>query len=339
MRKIRFMTAAAAAAVMIAASGCGAATSASTAAEPAAEAKTVVEAAAEEAAVEEATAEAASDGQNPIMNYVGAYTDENGNGYSMLIEATDDQDGVYVTIGYPHEDSYSYWEMYGTIKDNVITYKEGGKYQLGPTEEDPDEEIVYTDGAGSFEITDDSKLTWKDDKEDAGNGLVFAWDEALNKQIQDMMAEAGMTADGAFEGSVLNWAGPYSDLNDLNRTMEISPVEGSDTDCVIEIQETTSPTLTTTWTMKGVYYEETLSIDYKECVKKEITLDNKGNQVSEKVIYEDGEGRFTIDEEQQTIEWSDEVEDAGRGSRFGFRFSYENAAAEEAGTSGDASAE
>ena len=334
MRNSRFLAALTAAVMILGAAGCGsnsaAPVSEAPAADTAAEAATTAqkeEAPAEAASTQE---EAAQDGQNPAMNFVGAYSDENGKGYSLLLEATDEVDGVYVTIGYPHDSTYTYWEMYGKIADNVITYQEGAEYAMNPSIENPEEaveELVYYDGTGSFEITADNKITWKDDKENAGEGLVFAWDEELNSKIADLQKENEPDDDYIRAQSVMNWAGSYTDRKNKNRSMVISTSDEGGSVCSIVVTETTDESLTTTWTMSGKYDEETMSFDYTDCVKKEITLDGQGNPASEKTIYENGEGRFVINDADQTIEWSDEVEDAGKGSLFEFKFDYDNPAA------------
>ena len=40
-------------------------------------------------------------------------------------------------------------------------------------------------------ITEENKITWNDDKENKGEGVVFAWDEDLNTELQQN-ASAGM---------------------------------------------------------------------------------------------------------------------------------------------------
>ena len=69
----------------------------------------------------------------------------------------------------------------------MITYKQGGCKKLVPdpeSEEGVKEESIYEDGTGSFVITEENKITWTDDKENKGEGIVFVWDEELNKELQ-----------------------------------------------------------------------------------------------------------------------------------------------------------
>lgn len=130
-------------------------------------------------------------GENPVSDYVGAYTDENGNSCSLLIQATDDENDVYITIGYTKGEEYYIWEMFGQIEENVVTYKDAACYKMSPdanSDTGISEEVIYEDGTGTIEISEDRKITWKDDKENAGEGLVFAWDEELNKRLEEAAA-------------------------------------------------------------------------------------------------------------------------------------------------------
>ena len=135
-----------------------------------------------------------SDGQNPIMNYVGAYSDENGKPMSLLVQATDEENGVYFTVGFAEGAEYYIWDIYGKMESNVIKYTQGGCYKLVADPEAENgvrEETVYEDGTGTFVITEENKITWTDDKENKGEGVVFAWDEDLNTELQQN-ASTGM---------------------------------------------------------------------------------------------------------------------------------------------------
>lgn len=311
MKKMRVFAIATAAVMIISTAGCGS-TSAATTADTSAE-KNVEAASAgtTEAAVEEFVD---TSSRNPVAQYAGAYSCGGDEGYSLLIEATDDVDGVYITIGHLHGEDYTYWEMTGTIKDNVVTYSDGARYDqsVDDTGEDVEENLVYSDGTGSFEISPDSKITWTDDKENVGEGLEFTWDEELNNSIQQMYE------DTYFPDSVSNWAGAYADLKNTARTMYIYVEGNSNTSCAIIVNEENSATEQTNWTMSGVYDADNLTITYSDCSKKTVTLDESGNVISENTVYEGGTGSFVIDEENQTIAWNDDKEDAGAGSEFGY---------------------
>lgn len=267
-----------------------------------------------EAESAEQTAEApAPKAENPILEYAGAYSDENGAEVYLLFEAWDEENGVNIQAAYSGEETYTYWEMIGRIEGNVVTYENGCKYSIDRST--AEEVTEYEDGTGSLTISADKKVTWKDDKEDAGKDVVFAWDEELNEQLREQMA-------GTFQNPIMNWAGGYADKNNKSRTMTIQSGSEGESDGTITVRETTSLEKMTTWTMGVQFNEETVSMDYSSCVKKEIKLDADGKPVSEETLYEDGTGSFVINTEDQTITWTDDKENAGEGSLFVFRYEY-----------------
>ena len=91
---------------------------------------------------------------------------------------------------------------------------------------------------------------------------------------------------------------------------------------MVTITDSPTPETMIDWMMTGEFDLETMSITYTECVKTEYGLDADGNITSENKIYEDGTGRFVIDDESQTITWIDDKEDAGKGSVFAFQYDY-----------------
>ena len=50
-----------------------------------------------------------------LLEYSGAYTEETGKGYSMLLTFTEEDSSVYVSVGHTDEDGTVYydWEIYG----------------------------------------------------------------------------------------------------------------------------------------------------------------------------------------------------------------------------------
>ena len=311
MRKFSILAAVMAAAITVSMTGCGSST---------APAQSEPDESAPEAVTAEEISEAVdeeSDTQNPVMNYIGAYTDESGKGYSMLIQATDAVDGVYVTIGHTSESGFDYsaWQMNGKIKDNVITYSNAIRVDESwnpESENGVEQEEIYTDGSGTFEITKDNKITWKDDKENEGEGLVFAWDQELNDKMQEMMSQSEEVSAGAM---AMDWVGPYVDINDENITMEISAVDDSDT-CQFIITKKGEGDEAQTWTMSGTFQPGETSVAYTDCVKSDIRIDEFGMSEPVSTIYENGTGTFTFDKETSTITWKDDKEDAGKDVQF-----------------------
>ena len=320
MKRKKLIAIALVSAMMLSAAGCGGKTeNAGTApSESAAEAQSE---AAEPGSADETGQET---GMNPVISYEGIYTDENGSGVYMSLESIDDIDGVSVSIGYPQETAYIYWEFTGKIKDKVITYEDGHKFSMDwgtPDQEDVTEEEVYSDGTGTIEISEEGKITWKDNKEDAGKGMAFVWDEEMNSMYSEQMENSEYYY-GDSQNPVMNWAGPYTDTSKKDRTMLLYSGSEDSTDCMVTITDTPSPDKMTDWMMTGNFDMDTMTITYTGCVKTEYELDAEGNITSENKIYEDGTGSFVINDEDQTLTWIDDKEDAGNGSVFAFQYDY-----------------
>lgn len=263
---------------------------------------------------------------NTITPYEGAYTDETNDQDSLFLEATDSTNGVCVYVGVRQEDgTLAFWVMNGTFDGSRITYTDGMKMREWDSEENPDEvdsEMVYEDGSGYFEISQDKKVTWVDEKEDSGNGLVFVWDEGMNQQIQDNM---NMYLDGGGQNPVMNWSGPYIDSENKDFSMFVEAGAEDTSDCTITVTQETGLNQATKWYMEGTLDTETMTIEYTGCRKAACKLDNNGNVISETDEYDNGTGRFVINEMDQSISWTDDVEDAGKDLSFTFSFDYENA--------------
>lgn len=331
MKMKKVMATVLAAAVVCSMAGCG--TAGTAAATDSAAAETA--AAAEEELFEEETAEDLEEdydleevdtSTNTITPYEGAYTDESNGEVSLFLQAIDSTDGVSVSVGVNQEDgSLSYWEMSGTFDGSRITYTDGLKMIEKMSDENPDEiedEMIYEDGTGYFEISQDKKVTWVDEKEDAGNGLVFVWDEEMNQQIQEMM---DMYSDDGGQNPMMNWIGPYVDSENKDFSMFVEAGGEDTSDCTITVTQETGINQATKWFAEGALDTETMTIEYTGCRKAACYLDKNGNVVSEENEYEDGTGRFVINEADQSITWTDDAEDAGKDLVFTFSFDYENA--------------
>ena len=138
-----------------------------------------------------ANTEIIEEGQNPIMNFTGAYSDKGGE-YSLYLGASDAYDGVYLTIGHMQQDKYVIYEAVGSIKENVVTYKECTAYEAVP-DANAENGIAYTtlyeDGTGTIVIEQDGTVTWKDDKNNEGEGLVFEWNQQLYEEVLQKMTD------------------------------------------------------------------------------------------------------------------------------------------------------
>ena len=196
--------------------------------------------------------------------------------------------------------------------------------QGGPEVEEVKTEQVYTDGTGTIEILKDSttgdvSFIWKDDKEDAGKGMLFVWDNEMNSLMQETDELAQAFLDGE-ENPSLNWAGEYVDSKRKDRTMRIESGSEDTNTCTVIVEDSPSPEKMIRWTATGEFDTESMTIRYTGCVKTEYQLDADGNEVSNNTVYENGTGSFAVNEEDQTITWTDDMEDAGNGSLFSFSF-------------------
>lgn len=70
------------------------------------------------------------------------------------------------------------------------------------------------------------------------------------------------------------------------------------------------------WTMSGKLDTDKLTVDYTDCVKKEVTFNEDGSVASEDVIYEDGTGTITFSAEDYTLTWDDAKEHVADGMVF-----------------------
>ena len=263
-----------------------------------------------------ATAQTAS--QNPVMKYAGAYKEENTADFNLMLEDLDGIDGVHITVVKSSpEEPYVYWEANGVIdKDLKVTYTDAVKGQIVITETGETEEtLFYEDGTGSVQIGQDGKVTWQDDKEDAGKDCIFIFDQALTDELMTMNSEDT-------QDPLLNWTGPYTDSSTIGRSMVIEVLEENPSLCRITITNEEENMAVTQWIMQGEFNEAEMTIEYKDCRKIRGTTDQSGKVTEEETLYENGTGRLVISMESDTIEWVDDVEDMGNGSVFVFNYDY-----------------
>ena len=225
----------------------------------------------QEAPAQDTSAEAKeSTSANPIAEYVGVYTAKDNENFNLLIEAADDADMVKVSVVQSDpEKPYTYWELYGSVDSSMkISYSDGGKFEIQLNDQnEPEDVMLYDDGTGTIQITPEGSITWNDDKEDAGKDVVFVWNEELSQQVREQMAQADDDV-AASQNSTMNWAGPYKDTNNLSRTMMIQPGEEGTNKCTITVKDELEGNEAVIWTMDGEFNEETMTIEYENCVKK-----------------------------------------------------------------------
>lgn len=127
----------------------------------------------------EAEAEAESDGQNPVMNYIGDYAC----GRAAVHIECDGTEGAKISISWSDSAAeHDEWEMTGTFDaetktvsyDNCvckhITYKSAD-------DENPDVITVYENGKGTITFAEDGSLslTWQDEEQHCADDMVFEY--------------------------------------------------------------------------------------------------------------------------------------------------------------------
>lgn len=119
------------------------------------------------------------DGQNPVMNFVGPYACDRA---SMLVEATDMQDGAKVTVKWSSSyKEHTEWVMTGTFDADklTITYDDCVRtdYVFNEDGSVASENVVYENGKGTITFSEGEKLslTWDDAEEDIAADMVFEY--------------------------------------------------------------------------------------------------------------------------------------------------------------------
>ena len=129
---------------------------------------------------EDASKEAAADdGQNPVMNFIGVYACDRA---SMKVEATDEQDGVKISVTWSSSAAeHSEWVMTGKFDADKLTvdYKDCVRtdYVFNEDGSVQSETVVYEKGEGTVTFYDGEKLslTWDDAEEDVAADMVFEY--------------------------------------------------------------------------------------------------------------------------------------------------------------------
>ena len=143
-------------------------------------AQTEAETKAETTAAETTAAESEEDlgGQNPVMNFIGTYS----NGRGMMEVSCSGMDGasIHVTWSGSAAES-STWDMSGTVENNgdelTLNYTNCVKNSKvfsedGSVESDTQD---YTDGSGVIHFNSNNTITWEDHKENIADGSVFEY--------------------------------------------------------------------------------------------------------------------------------------------------------------------
>ena len=111
------------------------------------------------------------DGQNPFMNFIGTYASGD---MTIFIECKGSDEAKFTVNSSNSENESSEWTM--TVKwsdDLKMSYSDGMKKTFTFSEDgDVTESTDYEGGSGTFTF-DGSTCTWKDDKENIADGMIF----------------------------------------------------------------------------------------------------------------------------------------------------------------------
>ncbi len=144
-------------------------------------------------------------------------------------------------------------------------------------------------------------------------------DESVAESIAESTVESAAgseteSADASEDGQnpVMNFVGPYM-AGRASLNVECSGSDGAS----FTIHWGSSATISTEWTMSGTFDSETNSVSYTDCKKKTTVYTSEGELESEDVEYENGTGTMHFNEDY-TITWQDDMENAGEGLVFEF---------------------
>jgi len=125
----------------------------------------------EPAPTEEPQPEPTEEPQPETLDVIGNYAEKNNGSFTIKVEKSDNASkGEYkITITRKGDSGSTKWVLYGSFNaDGKLSYSNCQKTS------DIEGEATYSDGKGSLSFDKGSKrLTWKDEKENAGKDLVF----------------------------------------------------------------------------------------------------------------------------------------------------------------------
>jgi len=118
------------------------------------------------------------------------------------------------------------------------------------------------------------------------------------------------------QNPVMNFVGKYG----AGRATIMVEAEGSDR-AKVSITWGSSAWEHSEWTMSGPFDEETLTITYDDCVKKNVSYEDDTEQGTEELVYENGTGTITFSEgETLSLTWADDQENIAEGTEFVWSF-------------------
>jgi len=227
------------------------------------------------------------DGQNPVMNFIGVYGAYR---ISALVEAEGTENARITISGSASAFEHVSWTMSGRLDLDTLTvdYTDCVK-TTSVFDEDGNETVTtdYENGTGRITFEGDT-LTWQDDQENAGDGVVFTFGGG----------EAPVSTGDEFLGSWL-----YG-----RTTVEIAR---SDSGFLCSVSWADSAFALGRWVYDCQFDGVSLVADGTG-VKRALTFGDEGQVLSDEVVYTDGSAAFLLTEDGKLL-WSDYEEDAGSG--------------------------
>lgn len=105
------------------------------------------------------------------------------------------------------------------------------------------------------------------------------------------------------QNPVMNFVGTYG----CERATMIVECKGAD-EAQFTVTWSGSAATHAEWTMSGKLDTDKLTVDYTDCVKKEVTFNEDGSIASEDVIYENGTGTIRFSADEYALTWDDAKE-------------------------------
>ena len=204
------------------------------------------------------------------------------------------------------------WEYSGYYYEDsntVITLPLGSRtdFVYGDNGELVSATTVYEDGSAVFGMTEEGMLTWTDEKENAGEGMLFEKisDVALDEESLDedegfvpMPAEAA-----AFEGV---WQRGDTTIEMFWEELGFK----------VLVQKSGNASVVAEWEYSCYYHEnDNTVVALPFGIHGERIFNESGDFVTYNEIYTDGEATFALTEDG-FLTWTDEMDNAGEGMLF-----------------------
>ena len=144
-----------------------------------------------------ADANADTDESNPLLNFAGLYTSEEG---LLTVEAGEGYTAILEIYCEKSEQEVEQYTITGVFDPDTlrVSYADGIKEVLTPDENGaPISAVEYTDGAGYIQFYDDGTVAWQNETE--GTERTFAWFDFIDV-IDDITSQEFFSQDADLDG-------------------------------------------------------------------------------------------------------------------------------------------